>query len=501
MIYLIYFLSIILIITPLVYILATQQFRTYFVYFTSAGSFLVINLLGSISPNITQKYNSLGYYLVFLLTAMSFHILFWILRSLSRSCTNQSLACRLGPSFNKYNSKYTRYIFGSIIFSLFFMCMFSLTVSPPFFLRMSLLQGTNQSSTIMRTEKISTNLNAKTSSNINAEMSSEKTSASSNIKAPQNINADTGPFTQMRLGPPADSSLIKERMHIVSTRAFHWFALVVFELPLFLLTFVLTAYLTIKYNEGLTKQYINWRKLLVVVTAFAVISSLWILSKEYLIYLIFTMYLVYLVFKNKVEVKKLVFLLLFSLVVLAMLYAVYCRNLELNYPVLLVATLFHRIMEVYPWAGAVVYNIFPEQIPFLHGASMINLFHIFHTEPFNIGKLTYIKIYGMTGGSAPVPAIFESYANWGWTGAVITQVIIMLSILAISFLSWSEDIWVFSLACYLTIKIVKFWQAPLWYAMFEPTLIFFVMMMFGYYLCFLSNSRIRISHNLSQQRP
>lgn len=483
--YLIYFLSIILIITPLVYILVTQQFRTYFVYFTSAGSFLVINLMGAISPNITQKYNSLGYYIMFLLTAIFFHILFWILSSLSKSCSDQPLAYRLRLSFNKYNSKYMRYIFGSIIFCLLFMCMFSLTVSPPFFLRMSLLQETNQSSAITSSEKI-----------LATHAADEGAFVRNSVSAYENI----GSFTHMRLGPPVDSILIKERMHIVSTRAFHWFALIIFELPLFLLSLALTAYLTIKNNDHLTKQCINWRKLLIAVTVFAVISSLWILSKEYLIYLIFTMYLIYLVFNNKIEIKKLALLLTFSLIILAILYAVYCTDLKFDYPVLLAATLFHRIIEVYPWAGAVVYDVFPAQIPFLHGASMINLFHMFHIEPFDVGKLTYLKIYGMTGGSAPVPAIFESYANWGWKGVVITQVIIMLSILAISVLSWSEDIWLFSLACYLTIKIVKFWQAPLWYAMFEPTLIFFVVMMFGYYRCFLRDTKISISKKLNQQQ-
>jgi hypothetical protein len=313
---------------------------------------------------------------------------------------------------------------------------------------------------------------------------------------------DTGgvSFTHIRLGAPVDSFLVKERIHLVSTRAFHWFALVAFELPLFLLTLIFTIYLTIKNNICLAKQYVNWTILLVMMVTFAVMSSLWILSKDYLIYLICNMYLVYLVFKNKIELKKLGLFLILLFIVLAILYAVYCKNLQYNYPVLLLATLFHRIMEVYPWASAVVYDMFPQHIPFLQGASMINLFHMFHMKSFNIGGLTYLKIYSSTGGSAPVPAIFESYANWGWKGIVITQFVIMLSIVVVSILSWSEDIWFFSLACYLTIKIVKFWQAPLWYAMFEPTLIFFVIMMFFCYQFFLNNMGNSILIKYSKQK-
>lgn len=469
--HLMFFISVILILVPLIYILKKKQFQVYFVYFVATSSFLIVNLLGSVSGNITGRYHQLGFSYIFLCTAVFFHVLFWVLQFFPKpnACINRPWAVRFLPSFNEYQYKLKKYVLGGVVFSFIAMCIFSLKVEPPFFLQYSLLKQGKP-----------------------AHLLSEVDSFNSSVMKVTLPDGDK--FTLLK--PPAmnyrgvnvASHFLSERMYIVAVRSFHWFALAAFDLPLLLLSLVLTINLTLK-DGSLTKEYKNWRKVLVWITIFTTVSSLWILSKDYLMYLIFTVYLIYVAYKNEIAFKNLSLVILISTVLLALLYRLYGANLNFNYPIVLGATLYHRLMEVYPWSAAVVYDLFPNKIPFLHGASVINMFHIFHRKTFFIATLTYWEIYGSHPGCAPVPAIFESYANWGWLGAIGTQLTIMLTILGISLLSWTEDIWLFSLACFLTIKLVKFWQAPLWYAMFEPTLMFFVIVMFVYYKLYIKSSK------------
>jgi hypothetical protein len=135
------------------------------------------------------------------------------------------------------------------------------------------------------------------------------------------------------------------------------------------------------------------------------------------------------------------------------------------------ATVLHRVVEVYPWAAATTMYLFPERQPFLHGASMINLFGMFHYQQVDLASLIYPYIYNDVTGGAPVPAAFESWANFGWLGALLTIAIICVLAVVVTLLSWTRSPFAFSISVYLTLKSLLLWQAALWFGMLEPTVL------------------------------
>lgn len=441
MIFFIYVVSVLLVILPLAHIVKTKQLQKYFVYSVAVVTFLGLNLLGSISPSILS-YHAVGYHLVFLTTALLLNLSYVGLELSTQHHAITPCAQRLQPSFFKNVALLKAYLVIGIFVILIGGIVFTLTISPPLFFRFDLFHdlGLHHAKAMNLSEK-----------------------------------------TLNLLG--ASGSLINERMRIVTLRPFHWLALCIFELPLFLVLLTAVCYFTVRNTSQ--KLFIQaWLKIFICMTAIALITSVWILSKQYTTYLIFGFCLVIFLFKKYVDLKMFFYLSMGLFVFLMLSYALYDGGMNQNFFILLLPTLFHRIMEIYPWSGAVAYNIFPHHIPFLEGKSMINLFHLFHFEQVSVANIIYPKIYGMRGGSAPLPAIFESYANWGWMGVIAAECLIVLTICGVTWLSWSKNIWFFSLACYLTVKLILFWQAPLWFGVYEPTLIFFVLVMIGVYKCF-----------------
>ena len=115
---------------------------------------------------------------------------------------------------------------------------------------------------------------------------------------------------------------------------------------------------------------------------------------------------------------------------------------------------------------------------------MINVFGAFNYEQVNLSELIYPYIYGELGGigSAPLPAVFESYANFGWLGVLLSFVVIALLAITITRLSWSRRPIPFALSVFISIKMITIWVAPFWFGILEPTIVFLVAFLFLSYL-------------------
>ncbi|MDO3412016.1 hypothetical protein QWJ34_19800 [Saccharibacillus sp. CPCC 101409] len=271
--------------------------------------------------------------------------------------------------------------------------------------------------------------------------------------------------------------LVDERVSIVLSPKFHWYALGMFEVPLFLVVLAFSAY------AGRKRLQLNipprFRHGIFSIVAASILFSLLLLNKQYVMYLFASLVFIVAIYSKRLPLVRIAIAVFGSFVLLMLLYIVYMGVDSLPY---LSGIIIHRIFEVYPLAAAIMFRIFPAQHPFLDGTSVVNLFGLFPYTPVSVADMIYPYIYGNTGyGSAPLPALFENYANWGWAGIVWGTAIICGVILAGTLLSWTSNFFHFSVAVYIGVKTILFWQAPFWFGTLEPTLIFMIAMLYVLY--------------------
>jgi hypothetical protein len=411
------------------------------------ASFFVLNLLGSTTPNVLATHPDLGYHVIFLSMAMTFFGVYLLLYALEKKLSPKSFQMRFSKALTEKN-----HLFGMMkilfLISILGMILFAIFKSPPFFLRGDLMMTLSQLqyTRVFLDEKL-------------AHL----------------------PHPAMIIGALYNKLLVERELTVMS-RPFHWFALSAFEIPLFLVIFSQVIYLKAKAQEHIRLK--SYKNLFIFLLCFAAIASLWILSKQYIIYLLAAVVMTVFIVQNTIKLRTLLVVSLVVFAILFGLYSLYLATLLFNEMPSLLRTLWHRIVEIYPWSSAIAYNIFPQEMPFLHGHSMINLFHLFNFEPVSVANMVYQKIYGTSNGSAPLPALFENYANWSWAGVIVGEFIIVCSVLFFTLLSWSKNIYFFVLSIYASIKLVLFWQAPFWFGALEPTFIFLLAMMTAiYYFC------------------
>lgn len=408
-----YVLSMAITLYPIAEILAQGEFQRYFAYFVAASSFLVLNLAGTISPNVRAAAPSSAYYLVFLITAVSLLVTYYALKVQSRK-RFRPLQARFGAKLEELHLLYQSYAVMVLVFSVLGVGLFWATVTPPLFFRLSLFGHWG--------------------------------------------------------------ALVGDRISVVLSRPFHWYALALIEAPLFLSIVVIVI-------QGLARNQHSvlggrWKAAALVVLPYAAITSVYVLSKQYLMYLLAAVLLADFIVRERVSVKKALLGSAIGLIGLIALYSVYTGfYMSKNYIRSVLRMTAHRISEVYPWAAAISFQIFPRQSGFLKGRSIPNFLHVFHYKEISVANMIYPRIYHHGVGSAPLPAAFESYANFGWPGILLTIAIVMAAIYVISRMSWSDKPFVFFLSVYLSLKIILAWQAPLWYGLLDPTIAVFIVVL------------------------
>ena len=422
-VYVTYVVSVLLVVVPLADILARKRFQKYFVYFVTCASFLLLNLVGSISPNILDNYPSIEFHLILLASSSFLFLLYFFLLLLTGTSKKGAIGENLIRSEQLSGRLYHHYVFVLGALCVCVVIIFSIVVGPPLLFRFDLFGNW-----------------------------------------------------------PA---LIEQRTAIVfGPHKFQWFALAFFDMPLFLV--ILTSVMRLAHRmEGGKGRLNGWRADFRMIITLALLLSVSFLHKTFLIYIIASLALASFILQNRLPAKSILKYSVVAIVLLFVLYFAYTGfTFESSLFTYIGETIFHRAFEVYPWGAAIAVDLFPDKMPFLYGRSMINVFGAFNYEQVNLSELIYPYIYGELGGigSAPLPAVFESYANFGWLGVLLSFVVIALLAITITRLSWSRRPVPFALSVFILIKMITIWVAPFWFGILEPTTVLLVAFLFLSYL-------------------
>jgi hypothetical protein len=397
---------------PLVHILARGRLRTYFVYFVFDAGFVALNLLGSISPNIRHNVPSSAFHLLLLLSSLAMLGVYLLLVTVAVGWMQDGRIRPLEAPAPADAAVYRTFVKTLFLGACALAALFYVVVAPPVILRVDL-------------------------------------------------------FGQW-------SALISQRMAVVYSPSFHWFALAFFEIPA--LTVLMAATLAALYRQaGRPEEARYWRRTLRWILPPSIFLSVGFLHIIVVVYLAAGVGLVAIFFRGRIPVRLVG---RYGGPALVAIFLLYCAKkgftLSGAFVVDVAGTVLHRVFEVYPWAAATTVYLFPERQPFLHGASMINLFGMLHFQQVDLAALIYPYIYNDVTGGAPVPAAFESWANFGWTGALLTIAITCVLAVLVTLLSWMRSPFAFCISVYLTLKSLLIWQAALWFGMLEPTVLAFL---------------------------
>lgn len=408
----VYILSILLQTAPLCKIILDRQLQKYFVYVTASTGFLFLNLIGSISTNVTA-YKPIQLHFANLVISASFAVVYVILSRMKTKYLFVPLQERFTTSLPARHTL-RLYLKGLALCSVASLILFSIQGALPLIFRFDLF----------------------------------------------------GDWTL----------LVKERIRIVQHPGFYWFALGIFEIPLFLSIFcaVLFSIQRVYFAEAFIG---NWKRYFILVATCSLLFSTIYLNKQYLMYLLVAIVLCHMIVANRLTVGKIALFSGVSMVLLLLLYRLYTGAVAVGS---IVQIIFHRIFEVYAWAGAVAFDLYPDRFPYLMGTSIVNPRGIFPYKQVIVGDLIYPYIYEDIGfGNAPLPALYENYVNFGWWGILSGIVLIGIVIIALTYLSWTKDLFLFVTSIFLTVKTMLLWQAPFWFGLIEPTLAFLLCFLFA----------------------
>jgi hypothetical protein len=267
------------------------------------------------------------------------------------------------------------------------------------------------------------------------------------------------------------SLLVARRTEIVfGSGIFQWLSIGLYELPL--LCVILTFYLVAL--NGVCRPALPRPFGLLAATTLVVASALALsfLHKMPLAYVLAGAACGILVGRGSVGRRVLIGVPVAGFILMATLYGLFegwllsSRGWDL-----LTKVLWHRIFEAYAWTGALAASIFPEHANFLDGRSVLNPGGMFQVDQFDLSRYLYPFIYGAAEGSAPAPSAMEMYANFGWTGFVVSLLIIGGALVALCRLFVSACPVNRSIGIYLSLKLSLVWQAAFWFGALEPTLV------------------------------
>lgn len=404
-----YTLSLLLQLAPLYMIVQKRQLQKYFVFFIAGSGFLLLNLIGSISSNITA-YRLLPFHYANLAIAASFAVTYALMSRLDVKRPFVPLRERFALS-QASDLSMKRYTGILALLSVASLVLFSAQGVLPLVFRFDLFGDWE--------------------------------------------------------------ALVQERIKIVQHPDFYWYSLGIFEIPLFLTVLSAIMVQLSRLGSGEAAS-VPWSRTYRIVASCSLILSIIYLNKQYLMYLLLALLLCHLVQANRLFSKKTGLFAAASFALLLFLYRLYAGSVSLWS---IFKIIFHRIFEVYAWAGAVAFDLYPAHFPFLRGTSIVNPHGIFPYKQVIVSEILYPYIYiyphgfeEIGFGNAPLPAIYENYVNFGWWGIAVGIVMVSAVLGGLTLMSWSRDLFWFVMSLFLTIKTLLLWQAPFWFGLIEPTL-------------------------------
>jgi hypothetical protein len=221
------------------------------------------------------------------------------------------------------------------------------------------------------------------------------------------------PFFKVGFGELANSLIISERADFFQNISN--FSL--YSFGFYFIPSLLTVLLFLNYKISNTNYN---KRIFLIYFLFAAILSLSFLHKTPLIFLITQVFLASIIFDQKVNITRIIYFSIGSLIFLFFLYLlsflgeyyIYSYNFIFK---TLFESIAQRLFIIYPLSLSVVPELV-DSIGFLDGkAGVINPFGLFDIEQFNLQKELHVLLYGFPGNNPP-PATGYAYANFGFMG-------------------------------------------------------------------------------------
>lgn len=419
-VFLMYGASLVLTVAPLLHILLNRSFRTYYVYFVAVAGYVVFNVAYCISPNILGSVDSPQFYAMILVTAFALAALYVLLIVMAGAMAERGMA-------------------GSV-----------------------------------RAPAPSADLHHRRVFVLLAAGATGLTAAFFAIARPTLLRVDL--FGDW-LG------LMTERSRVMAEAPmFGWFSVFFWDIPALLMVLAVLVRMA-HLREGDAGAAVRWRRNLWGGLPVAVFFSVAYFHVLQLAYMLAAMLLAAFVVRGGIPVRL---LLRNGIPAAAAIVLMYVAKTGAGFSrEAMEATgelLKHRLFEVYAWSGAVATYVFPREHPFLDGRSFVNFMGLFNYEQVNLSAWVFPYIYaGAENGGAPVPAIMEGWANFGWPGALGTLAVVVALIAGVTWMSWTRQPLIQALSIYLATKLLLVWQAPLWFGILAPPMVLFILLVWCAY--------------------
>ena len=257
---------------------------------------------------------------------------------------------------------------------------------------------------------------------------------------------------------------------------FHWFSLAFNEATLFWTILCCVGYMAAR--RGALQEAKRWFRLILILIPLAILLSISFLTKMNAFMILFSIFLTTAILSGHFFSKGLV-AAVGCVLMLIPLYMTYL-GFSLDKMKFILQLITHRIFECYAWSAAVGLYLFPDKFGFLEGTSYINYFNLFPYEQTHTAPLIYPLMYQGTG-DAPMPALYEMYANFGWTGFVLGLVLIAFMILFFTRLSWSKNPFYFVSSIYFTIKFTLVWMSAFWFGILDLSILVFICILWSFW--------------------
>ncbi|ADV91931.1 hypothetical protein E2I22_00785 [Vibrio vulnificus] len=181
----------------------------------------------------------------------------------------------------------------------------------------------------------------------------------------------------------------------------------------------LLASMTILASKSRTKKFLTLIYLFFTVSIF--------LHKMPIIILLFAVFMTRILSNGKVNVKKIIYLTIISIILVFVFYVIYFPGRELSYYLFdMPLSIIHRIIGVYSESVALTIK-HVENVGYYYGTTFINPMGLFPFEPIYLPKIIHYEYIGYDG-SMSVPAVGEIYANFGTFATILYIVTLPLLI-------------------------------------------------------------------------
>lgn len=252
---------------------------------------------------------------------------------------------------------------------------------------------------------------------------------------------------------------------------FHWFAPAFYGIPTFL---VLYTFALRHFSPCKTHKLLFWLSL-----GAATALSVTFLSKGVVVFLFTGLAIADILLHARIRIRTM-FVAGLGLAVAFWLYTVFFSTAGMPLTEL-GKLMWHRIIETYSMAAGVILSLFPEHLPFFNGVTINNPGGLLPYEHVDLSFIVYKYLYGVPHGGATFAAVWEGYANFGYLGLVTFIMLVQLLVfsLHLTFRFARKSAFTFALFGYLSLQIISTWANSVFYTLLNPPFLLTVIVLVG----------------------